>query len=243
MVDDRDAVIARIRKLLALGRDGASAAESTSAVLMAQRLIVRYDVADAELREGTQGARRIVTCDSIPLSDGRKWRWELGDLVAASFRCKLYERTRRVGKNTSRISYRTMRFYGYEADAAAAALAFDYLYSTGCRLAQKQVRWARRFYGSAVGVYNSYIAGFLSGLRTELEKQSRELMVVLPLAVQEKWDREVVGNLHDLGGYHRATVTLGLSEIAEKGYWDGLDAVRARRLDDVHDFALPEGAR
>lgn len=131
---ERDTIIKRVRKLLALGKGNASAGEATSAVLMAQRLIVKYGIA-------TNGA------------------------------------------------------------------------------------------------YNSYITGFLSGLRSELEKQSRELMVVLPLEVAEKYEDEVASGLTS-GKVRELSCDYRRHGLIEQGIRDGRDAVRSRRIEDTHDFAL-----
>lgn len=229
----REDIISRIRKLLALGRDNPSAEEATSAVLMAQRLIVKYGVSDDELNADGDAPENIVGVDAEPLVNARAWRWQLACIIADSFRCKMWQ-TKYMSAGRARKKF---TFYGYEQDAQAASLAFTYLYRTGNRLANAAVREVKRKGYLVDGAYNSYIMGFLGGLRTELEKQSRELLVVMPLAVQEKYEREVCGSIKikelkeiSCDHYH--------AWLIERGLRDGRDAVRSRRLEDTHDFAL-----
>jgi hypothetical protein len=54
------------------------------------------------------------------------------------------------------------------------------LYTVGNKKAIRLVQETKKKYGNATGVYNSYVMGFLSGLRKKLESQSRSLMVVIP---------------------------------------------------------------
>lgn len=236
---EHDVIVQRVRKLLALGDGNASAAEATSAVLLAQRLIVKYGIADDELSADNPDAGSIAAIETEPLADARAWRWQLANLVASSFRCKVWQRDHFSYRSGSdrRFNRPTFAFYGYEQDAQAARLAFGYLYRTGSRLASAQVRQLRRSGRSTNGAYNSYVTGFLAGLRTELEKQSKELMVVLPLEVRERYESEVASTL-TFSTDRKLSCDYRRKGLIERGMRDGRDAVRSRRLDDAHDLAL-----
>lgn len=236
---ERDTVISRIRKLLALGHDGANAEEATSAVLMAQRLIAKYDIADDELHDGDGVESDICGIETEPLVTAKSWRWNLAHLIADNFRCKVYESPDLgTAKRTGRLVVRKkFIFYGYEQDAQAACLAFIYLYRTGNRLAGAVVRSLKRKGSSVNGAFNSYITGFLAGLRVELEKQSMELMLVMPLAVSEQFEAEVSGGLKSSPG-RELSCDYRRRNLIEKGRSDGRDAVRSRMLEDARDFAL-----
>lgn len=236
---ERDTVISRIRKLLALGSDGANAKEATSAVLMAQQLIAKYGIADDEVHDGDGLDPAICGIETEPLVTAKYWRWYLAHLIADNFRCKVYESYAwEVSMRTDRyIKRKKFTFYGYEQDAQAASLAFTYLYRTGNRLAGAVVRDLKRRGRSVNGAFNSYITGFLLGLRSELERQSMELMVVMPLAVREKYEAEVASCL-TTSPYRELSCDYRRKSLIEKGRDDGRDAVRSRRLEDTHDFAL-----
>lgn len=229
---DRKAIVMRIRKLLALGGGNPCAEEATSAVLMAQRLIAKYDIADNELSDGETAD--IIEVPTEPLVTARTWRHMLAVTVAAAFRCKVWEQGNRVRPNPYGRSYMrpSMVFYGYPQDAHAAQLAFAYLYRTGNRLANAQVRKMRKADRPVHGAYNSYITGFLAGLRSELERQSRELMLSMPLAVTERYEAEVAGRLESV---KRAQLSCDHRRkwLIEQGLLDGRNAVRSRRLEDA----------
>ena len=83
----------------------------------------------------------IATAESEPVR--RRWRWTLADAISSNFRCRYYQNRKRCAPTGWKTEYR-MIFYGYESDAKAAALAFDYLYKIGDRLGCRQAGKAYR---------------------------------------------------------------------------------------------------
>ncbi|QGM91991.1 DUF2786 domain-containing protein [Enterococcus faecalis] len=224
---EHDIIIRRIRKLLALSRDE-GAEEATSAVLMAHRLIAKYGISDSVLNEDEEDKdERIVGIGTEPLVTARGWRWDLAFLIADNFRCKFYESYETVYSNRldRRVVRKKLIFYGYDSDAEAASLAFTYLYRTGNRLANATVRRMK----SKHGAFNSYITGFLFGIRLELEKQSKELMVVLSHTVMDKYESEVAPGIRWVTG-RELSCDYRRKSLIEKGKQDGADSVRHRRL-------------
>lgn len=221
----RDAVVRRVRKLLALSRGGATEGEATAAVLAAQRLVALWDIDEAELGDTDHGAEPVVAVRTRPLSEARTWRWPLADLVARSFRCRhCYVRAR--GARHWRFE-----FYGHEEDAQAARLAFEYLYAIGNRRARRVVR---RLSAEGCPVWSgwasdSYLTGFLAGVTGELERQSRELMVVVPSDVREAF--EEVSRGFGRVAHHPLSCDPGRYDVIDEGERDGRDAVRSRRVE------------
>ena len=160
-----------------------------------------------------------------PLSDFRAWRWKLAHLVARSFRCKFWQEVA-VERSRRKPAF---AFYGYEADARAASLAYEYLYRTGNRLARRHVR-AQAPHRSRAGAYNSYITGFLMGLHDELERQSQELMVVVPKSVSDKYEADVEPYLFDVK-VKGLSYDTRMESLIQQGIDDGHGAVRSHRLD------------
>lgn len=221
MSADREKILAKIRKLLALGNDkGATEAEAVSAVLKAQRLMAEYDVEEYELHSSDE--EPIVKTPSEPAS--RSWRSYLGNVIADNFRCKMYQST-----EWPRI-YRIV-FYGYKSDAQAASMAFNYLYKIGNRLANRHCTAVRQTLGQAYGRYNSYVLGFVDGVRQELEKQSQALMIVVPPKVKEEFEEMTMYWSEARGGINTSILKNGGSSFSE-GQQAGRDAVRARRMSD-----------
>lgn len=216
---DREKILERIRKLLKLAENrGATRAEATAAALAAQRLIAQYDVEQWELHSEDAEPIEKVCSKHSP----RKWRWYLADVIAPAFRCRFYqERSWGHGKYLYK-----MVFFGYKTDATAAKLTYDYLYKLGNRLGRKYSK------GMPAGTFNSYIMGFVDGVRRELEKQCVALLVVTPKKVNEEYDRAMsdvkeAGDLrlecNDSYDGHTAYI---------EGRIAGRDSVRSRRLDE-----------
>ena len=234
----RETIINRIKKLLSLGNDKASAQEAASAVLMAQRLIVKYGISDGELATDDSVARNIVEKETEPLVSARYLRWELADLIATSFRCKHWQSEDWTSKLNKRPWRYKFVFYGYELDAQAASLIFNYLYRIGNRHANAEVRQFKKRNFYTRGVYSSYVTGFLAGIRSELEKQSEELMVTISPEVVKRYEMGPGVLLDDVRS--NAHFCVPITEVIDKGRHDGVDAVRSRRLEDAHNFALCE---
>ena len=224
-MDDRQKLIERVKKLFALASDNPSAAEAAQAALMAQRLMVEYDISSSEVEDTAAKIEREITeVESDILYGSRKWRRYLAAIVARAFRCETYNNHMRMGRVTDSV-----RFYGYEGDASCAALTFNYLYRTGDKLAKASERAARKRWGTARGVYNSFVIGFVRGVQAELEAQSKELMVVMSKEVKEGF-REYAkqqGMRHTRCNLNAARFD---AEACASGEAAGRNAIRSRRL-------------
>lgn len=231
----RDKIVERIRKLLALSSDkGVTEAEAIAAVMMAQRLMNENDVADWELH--TSDEQPIESASSEPVE--RRWRWELANAIAENFRCRYYQ-NRELEEENGWKRVARMHFYGYRSDATAAALAFDYLYKIGNRLALKHSAEVRREYGYSDGAYNGFVLGFTKGIRSELEKQSQSLMIVVPPKVSVSYESFSIG-------FGEANTHLNLpgcfeGEAYAVGYGQGRDAVRSQRMEAADTEQEPNG--
>ena len=223
--ESRSRIIELVKKLLAMTEDaGCTEAEALAFALRAQRLIAEYGISEAELRE-RGGEENIETVSTDPVY--RQWGMFLADVVARNFRCRSYvireerqrkQRSHRRGNGVNRIA-----FYGYAADATAASITFGYLYRAGHDLAVDR-RTGRKLKGDE---YKSFTFGFVEGVSSELEKQSMELMLVVPKAVNEKYE-ELSRNFRKgapLSGWRE------INDYTEDGRVAGRDSVKAGRID------------
>lgn len=220
-------IVERIKKLLALAKDNPNAAEATAAALKAQKLIADNDVSKAELHEDEPEVITEVTSESN--LKGNPWARQLASAIADNFRCRLYihvDGTRSYWTGRMSKTEEQIVFMGYETDATAAQVTFDRLYEIGNRLAGKEVRKARKERGTADGVKNSFLVGFVRGIRDELEKQSVALVLVRPKAVDDYAEERT----KDFG-YSRSSVRNTHSSSAyDSGRAAGRDSVRSARL-------------
>lgn len=111
-------------------------------------------------------------------------------------------------------------------------MAFNYLYKIGNRLANRHCAEMRAKQGHAYGKYNSYILGFVDGVRQELEKQSHALMIVVPPKVKDEFEEMTMEWREARGGMDLRLIKNGASSYSE-GQSAGRDAVRARRMSDA----------
>lgn len=198
----RDDLLERIDKLMALAGDNPNEHEAQAAALAAQRLMAQYSAERAKRRAARKKdeaadwselwsdrsslCERIVRRACTANTSGKAWGVHLALCVADSFRCCVYIHTVRHG--------RSIVFVGYETDACVAAKTFDHLFRIGERLAGAECRRAKRDFGTAVGVKNTFLigrgdGGFVGGIRSVLEAQTEELLLTCPREVKRYFAR------------------------------------------------------
>lgn len=174
-MDDRQNIIEKIQKCIRLSINNPSAEEAETAALMAQRLMARYHIEVVDLGGDEQNEEIVEYSAEMPA--GMRWKGHLANAVADNFRCRAYL-----------MGHRSVVFFGLKVDAAAAKEIFVFLFTTGHKLARSAANRATYLYGSNKGVYNSFVLGFVAGVRSKLEKQCRALMIVTPPKVVEDFE-------------------------------------------------------
>lgn len=226
-MENREKVVDRIRKLLSVTEEhGATEAEAIAAALAAQRLIADYDIGEWEFSD------EMEPIDSVFSPKKRSWHLSLAVVVAENFRCRAYHQREPVPGRRRRKSY--VAFLGYRRDAQAASLVYEKLASVGHRKARE---WSKArvaqlesegYLAENLLVYNTYATGFVEGVRSALEKQSHELMLVRPKEVDEEYD--------SLFSEDDKPISVSFEhyrddhESRERGLQDGADAVASSRL-------------
>lgn len=176
--EDMEKVIRRITKLLALAdlEHNPSENEAISASLAAQKLLAKYNLSMADVT----GEKREEDIEQVvaDVGTGNKWKYDLSVAVADNYACKTFSHGAEM-----------IVFYGYKADVLIARRVFTYLFKVGNRLANQYVKKYRdEQWGSAAGIYNSFVSGFTAGVRKELEKQCTALALVVQPEVEEAWN-------------------------------------------------------
>lgn len=223
----REKTIDRIKKLLELAANNPSEQEAAAAALAAQRLIAQYHIDNDELM--TEVTEENIEEIKSTNFKGNPWAIALAHVVADNFRCRLYFSYRGTRNywtgRTSKDDQRVV-FMGYETDATAASETFNHLFEVGKKLADKECRKARQMYGTASGVKNSFLLGFVNGIQDELEKQCVALVLVTPKEVNDYADDVTAG--------FKAANT-SIRNAYNDGFYDsgrgaGRDAVSGSRL-------------
>jgi hypothetical protein len=129
----------------------------------------------------------------------------------------------------------TIVFYGYEVDAEVAAMTYETLFSIGTKGAnnyyQNKRNEAQRNgeYFRGTGLKNTFLIGYLEGIKAELEKQSEALMVIVPGEVDKAYQKRTAGfSSRNTSLHYRPS-----EEAREKGRTLGKNSVRRNRLESA----------
>lgn len=175
---NREKILDKITKLLALAADKANENEAISAALKAQELMAKYNIELADVQDKT-AINNIVETTYTPKANChyvRKWRYMLSKIIAKNFCCKTYS-----------INRDAIVFYGYEKDAQIAVEVFKFLFETGNKLANRYYLKCKKEGCNTKGVLNTYLVGFCDGIKEVLGKQCTALMIVVPKEVEEAY--------------------------------------------------------
>lgn len=204
-----------VRKLLAVVNDkGASEGESMTAALKAQEIMAKYNINMADV-EDESDSEEIVDF-SIDVGKGNKWKYHLAMVIANNFCCKTYI-------HGSQMIF----FYGYKKHAEVAKEVFTFLYNTGNKLADRYYAELYNRGESTKGVKNTFLLGYLKGIKSVLEKQCVALALVVPQEVNKAFDEKMIGSRHK-----KTTMTSsGDRRAFDRGVSEGRNVANARSIE------------
>ena len=213
--EKREKMIEKIKKMMALAENNPSEEEALSAALQAHKLMMKYNIHESEvtLEEVKEDIVSIFS-EQKHNSSLHKWRKQLGVIVAKAFRCKCY------------ISGKDVVFRGYKDDAQLALDVYLMLYTVGDRLGSKAYTEQLSETGSGKGAYNSFVVGFLYGVRDAFDEQCTALMVITPKEVEEDWE-----NFSANMKTSKTSFAAVDRELYNKGYAEGKQAVKSRAVE------------
>jgi Protein of unknown function (DUF2786) len=200
--DRNDAIIKKIKGLLAIANDNESDEESQSAFLMAQKLMMKYNISLGEVEDVNDG--QSINEGQVTAHKKLYW-WEkqLANIMSENFRVKNFINSKWTDSSAQRK--RAVVFLGYENDVALAKemylLAYEAITSYSNQFVDEyyESMGISRTKQTTNNIKNSYMRGFLSGLEEKFEeqvasmKQEYGLMVLVPKEVVEEYDRVVTG--------------------------------------------------
>lgn len=225
-MNDRDKIVEKIKKLLALADNNSSEAEAIAAALKAQKLIADYNIDQSELYDVS--TREVVELETEKYSH-KYWRKHLAKVIADNFRCKHYFKTTKDLEDGFKSKFIDV-FVGYDCDAQAAKLVYHKLVEVGEARCKDAKREAKALYGTCEGVTTTFLFGFVDGVSRELEKQCVALMLVTPKDVldhMENSHKDLRTERADFSSYNIYV------NCTEDGVQAGRDAVRAGRMEDL----------
>ena len=223
MDSERQNIIEKILKLMAKTVDrGATEAEAISAALAAQKMMNDYNIEQSELH----WTEELIVDKECEIGSKTSFYGSLAATIAPNFRCKVYAEKDFKGKNH-------VHFYGYEQDVDIVMITFTHLFTLGNRLANRKCREIRKTYGTSEGVYNNFAAGFIGGVQTELEKQSKALLIITPKEVEDKFIEDFSGDKFKKGRATRVDYNNFQTDIYYEGRQAAIDGIRSRRIEGM----------
>lgn len=211
-MENREQIIEKIRKIMALAENNPSENEAISAALMAQKLMAKYKISETEVQ--TEVNDDSIDSLSVVVSGKiQKWRLSLAIVIAKNFRCRVY------------LGGQAVVFFGHKNDTMICKEVYTSLYKIGVKLSDKAKRESRKKCGTAKGIRNSFCLGFVSGIQEELEKQSTALMVIVPKEVNDAYDKKMAGK-----GTRNVSVNAVNVDAYNQGVVAGKEAMQSRRL-------------
>ena len=214
---DNKEVLEKVKRLLALSdkTKNNSEAEAEAALLKAHELMAKYAITMDEVAE-----EKVTYVHEVCVS---KWnmgfRKPLAVIIAQNFRCETYL----MGGGGSVV------FFGHATDARIAREVFEYTYQFAMRQGTRVYNKYYQMGKPTRGVFNSYVRGFLAGLRTKLEEQSTALMVVTPPDVKEAFKNMTKDFKHSSAGIRIGHLDY---EAYTQGVQDGKTVMNGRRLEN-----------
>ena len=187
-------ILNKVKGLLALARDNENDEEGQSAFVLAQRLMITYninktDVDDTELSEEPIGEESVTIYKKL-----QTWERVLGRIIGENFRVKVFFTKRNVPGSMHRKT--CIKFYGLEQDLKLAKemylLAYECLVFYTKRYIDKaydEGKYQRSQYYTA-SLKSSYTNGFLEGLDNKFREQlsqlrnEYEVLVLIPKEVE-----------------------------------------------------------
>lgn len=216
-------IIEKIRKVLELSKNNPSQAEAEAAALKAQKLMAKYHLSMKEI----EAAEEIDCIDEnyVHVGSGNRWKYLLADIIARNFRCKYF-----MYGSVSVV------FYGYKEDTAIAALTFEFLFKVGNKAANNYYQKKRKHaikhqgYFNGSGIKNAFLVGYLEGIEESLEKQSAELMIIVPKEVEESY-ADVTAGFKKTSNSLSYEDSSGGQKAREEGIKTGKATIRSREIE------------
>lgn len=190
-----EAIIKKIKGLLAIANDHKDDEESQSAFLLAQKLMIKYNISMATVEE-TTGKINIQKGQATAFKKLFWWERKLALIISDNFRVKTYINWKRLNNEVQRKS--AIMFFGFEQDVELAKemyiLAYDSLQFYSNRFVEGYYQNRNvRSHKITARVKDSYMRGFLEGLDNKFKEQVEQmqqeygLILLVPKEVEESY--------------------------------------------------------
>lgn len=231
-MNETEKIIEKIQNLLSLAEDGGNDEESQTALLLAQKLMLKHKISQHEIEAGDES--EIIT-RSLSIYKKLFW-WEklLASVIANNFRVMLYVQTNKLPHQATRL--RKQVFMGLEEDVTLALQMYDF--------AERALKHHAKLHmesmsgidlGSKAEIRKAYYRGFIDGLKHRFEVQKEEmsqessqyeLLIKIPSEVEEAFYQTVsnrkirleLPNINETNGAYQAGYSKGQTLSLTQSY-------------------------
>ena len=196
-------ILAKIQNLLSLAEDGGNDEESQTALLMAQKLMLKHRISQDNLSDTN---REEIVLKSLSIYKRLYW-WEksLVKIIADNFRCMFYIQSNRLPHQNS--VQRKIVLMGYPEDVELAYEMFHLAADTMkyySKLHIQQLNDVEMRNPDKASLRKSYYQGFMDGLKEKFnlqmqamrqENEKYALIIKTPKEVEDKFHQEITGRL------------------------------------------------
>jgi hypothetical protein len=175
---ERERIIDKVRKAIALSTYNPSAEEGQTALLKAQELMAKHNIGMDEVGD-KKIEKEVVVADLTSRGRTPFWKKSLAKVISENFRCMAY--TSKFGGKSS------LKILGLTEDVELAKEMFDFAVGTLEYSVGEYMKRLRRELGvgGSTGVRNDYILGFIKGLNDKFRKQVEQNNWALVLVKDE----------------------------------------------------------
>ena len=162
-----------INKLLAVtSENGATENEVIIATTKVGEILAKYDM---DMSDVVDIKEEMQTASAETSND--RWKNTLGAIIAQNFGCKVY------------INGKNMVFYGYKRHCETAKEVFKAIYEFGRKRATEIYKEYSSIGRNVRGIKNQFYIGFVRGVKSAFDAQSRALVVITPPEVETEYKK------------------------------------------------------
>lgn len=212
MTNEMNKIADKIQKLFALAGNNPSEDEANEALLKAQALMVKYGLEKSDIHNEEKVSYSI----EMTKAKSHRLNNDLAGIIANSFACRVLIKDGKIG------------FFGYEHNAKAAAPAMEFAFKVMVKGGNKATRdnGVQPGHKGAAKYYNSYVIGFIAGIKASMDAQTRELAIVVPKDVDDE-----MSSRFNVIPYKSKNIEAGTDyDSYTKGFADGKATMQKRQL-------------
>ena len=202
-MNPNDKILDKIRNLLELAEDGNQDEESQTALLMAQKLMLKHKISQHELDAAT--SLDVIVTRSLSVYKTLFW-WEkiLARTIADNFRIMLYVQSTRLPHQSK--TQRKIVYMGYQSDVDLAYHVFQLATNAMKYHAGQHLKFLSQDLTTSQkqSQRRAYYQGFMDGLAAKYERQRQvmveeeagySLVIQVPEEVREAFRAQVQGHI------------------------------------------------